>query len=81
MKAISAKIRDKMVFVYIDVGHSAIKFKLISTLDPTDSEVTRLQEELGYNPKGYDGPFMIRRIHNNMLNTYETTWHCSGSCD
>jgi len=81
MRAKAARIRDKTVFVYVDVSHDAIKFKLISTIDPTEAEVTRLQEEFGYHPNGYGQPHMVRKIHNNLLNTYETTWSCSGSCD
>ena len=81
MRAKVAKIRDKTVFVYVDVSHDAIKFKVISTIDPTEDEVKTLQQEFGYHPNGYGGPDMIRKIHNNMLNTYETTWKCYGTCD
>ena len=81
MKAISARVRGKTVFVYVYTKLDKIEFKLISTIDPTDAEVKQLQQDFGYHPNGYDGPFMIRKIHNNTLNTYETTWHCSGSCD
>lgn len=57
---------------------------------PTDEEIADEQEQRGYHPAGYGGPWCIntkivafnRDAFNTVTNPlYETTWICSGTCD
>ena len=47
--------------------------------EPTPTELAEAQDDLGYSPAGYGGPFRISTTVD--AGVFTTTWECFGSCD
>ncbi len=54
-------------------------FQIISMFKPSGKDIRKAQEDLGYNPKGYDGPWILEQ--NQTSKGWVTVFSCAGSCD
>lgn len=55
-------------------------FELLTTYKPSPQDVYAAQEDLGYSPKGYGGPYTVTTTKLSS-GKYKTTWSCPSSCD